>query len=120
MLAAALAFLGALNRPAQQLVGFFRAAGQPVIKPVAHRVFDKAEGRCGRELVLGLANKLRPLDEDRKEQTGMAHNVFGGNLGRLLVSRQLSKIAQAFGDRRAETRFMRSAIRGRNSVTVGS
>ena len=50
----------------------------------------------------------------------MAHNVLGGNLGRLLVSRQLTEIAQAFGDRCAETRFMRSAIRGRNSITVGS
>ena len=64
-----------------------------MVKPVAHGVFHQAERGRRRQLVLGLTDKFRTLDENRQEQAGMAHDIFGGDFGGFLVSGQFPEIA---------------------------
>ena len=89
-----------------------------MVKPVAHGIFNKAEGRRGRQLVLRLANEFRVADEDRQQKARMAHDIFGRDVGALFLAGQLGKVAQALGDGRPETGLMCAAFGRRDRVAV--
>ena len=84
-LAAAHALVGALDHPFEQLRGFLRIVGEPMVERIAQCVFDDALRFDGRQLVLGLADEFRLADEDRQHARRRDHHVFGGDDRRALV-----------------------------------
>ena len=88
-LAAADALVGARDHPFEQLGGFLRIVGQPMVERIADGALDDADGLDGRQLVLGLADEFRLANEDRQHASRRDHHVFAGDDRGALVADQL-------------------------------
>jgi hypothetical protein len=112
-------FVGAVDHPFEQLVGFRGRIRQKMVERIAHGVFDNPLGLDGGELVLGLADEFRFADEDRQHADRRDHHVIGGDRGGALVAGQFCIGLQALGQRNPQARFMGAALGRRNGVAVG-
>ncbi len=66
---------GLIDHEIEQLVGFLRAFGQPVVEMIAHDIFDEPLRIRRRKLVFCLALEFRLANEDRQHRTGRCHQV---------------------------------------------
>ena len=96
-----------------------RIAGKPVIKRVAHRVFDDAGRLRGRQPVFGLALEFRLANEHGNHAGGAAHYVVAAHDRRALgLTQALRMILDPFQQRAAQPGFVRAAVRRRDGVAV--
>ncbi len=102
--------LGALDHPIQQLGRLVGIVSEIVIEGIAERVFDNPLRLDRRQLVLGLADKLRFADKDRQHADGRDHHIVRGDLLGALVLCQLRIVLEALGERDAQARLMGAAF----------
>ncbi len=90
-----------------------------MVERITQRVLDEALCFDGRQLVLRLADEFRFTDEDRQHPDRRDHHVVGGDVLGALVLRQVGIVLEALGERNAEARFVRAAVRRRDGVAIG-
>ena len=119
-LLAAETLFGTVDHPIEQTVRLRRVSGQPMVEGVAHGALDDAGGLRACEPVLGLALELGLADEQGQHGGRRAEHVVGRQLADALMAGELAIAAQALGERGAQSRFMRSAVRRRHGVAIGA
>ena len=91
-----------------------------MVESVLDRVLDDPRGLGAGQPVLGLALELGLADEHRQHGGRGAEHVVGRHLRDPLIAGELAIGAQALGQRRAQTRLMRTAVRRRHGIAIGA
>ena len=93
--------------------------GQPIVKVIAHSVFDQSlRLYCG-EAVFGLTDEFRLADKTADEGAAACDQIFAGDLCGFFVACQFPIGADAFENGGPKSRLMRAAFGGGDGVTIG-